>query len=127
MLPASEALEYFESNWLSARECLDYMPAIPFQYYIFAFADFILDPARRDYAEELAGIANSFLDLLIDKLTNEPAHLLSVMEDLWPVAEYAYKNSRGSEFEAEVFGSGLDKLAQIRRLYAEALKSSAAM
>jgi hypothetical protein len=114
-----EVAIYFEDAVMGAQEDLMYMPAIPLQYYMFAFAHFLTRTDRSDCWDNSDG-ASCFLLLLKSKLEEFPEFILPVMERLMPVAEYVASNQELFKAGVDIYGSFPDLLIEIKDLYAEA-------
>jgi hypothetical protein len=116
----AQVLPYFEDAVLEAAEDLRYMPAIPFRYYIFAFKEFLLSEkamSSEGNCIEVTGGADVFLNLIHDKLTNFPSHIVSVMFELMPVVEFIAMNQDLYGAPVSIYGSFPERLREIRQLY----------
>ncbi len=111
-----ELLEWFERSLL-VYDVLYHMSPKPFQYYIFALK-IILDPERPREDHICCNSASVFLDLILDKLVQEPDTILPVMEDLLPTASYVASNQAQYDASIEIYGSFPSKFTEIRQLYA---------
>ncbi len=103
-----EVLPYFEELPCSAHECLLYVPAIPFQYYVMAYVKLIqsdLDPEK----VEVADLADSFLNIILFKLEYERESIMPIIDLLLPIAELTVRCK-------ENFGAELDDTAREQKL-----------
>ena len=73
-----------ETDALSLAEDLHFMPVAAFQYYIFAFAQFLLS----DRAPGEFGAASSFLGVLIVRESEEPGSVSNLYVQLKPTVEF---------------------------------------
>jgi hypothetical protein len=110
-----QVIPEFKRNVLGRVEDLHFMPAIPFQYYIFAYRNFILSLQKDDY--DAPDAASAFLGLVIDKLEESPQDILPVMEELWNTIEYVASSQSFFDADEDIYGSFSEKLSKIRQLY----------
>ncbi|MDX2107515.1 MAG: hypothetical protein SFY67_14030 [Candidatus Melainabacteria bacterium] len=116
----SEMLAYFIDNPLSASEALSYMPAAPFQYYVFAFKDAFETDAYFKNGEpnlEAPSAVSTFLRLLRSKLTETPQDILPVLELLMPIAEYVSANQEKFDADLDIFDSFPEIFKEITVLF----------
>ena len=112
----------FRENVLMRSEDLHRMRAVPFQYYVLGFRDFILswkfvpdsDPDSCDGSDA----ASCFLNLVLAKLEKWPEHVLPVMPDLLPALRHIAENQASFHADEAIYGSFREKLEQIESLYA---------
>ena len=105
----------FQSNPIEATADLRWMPEVPFRYYMIGFRDAVV---AGDFEPcDLSDAASCFLRLIAEKLERHPRTIFPIMPDLLPAAEYVANNQVKFEAEEDIYGSFLEKLAQIRELY----------
>ncbi len=108
-----EARLLFGKNALERAEDLQFMPAVPFQYYVFAFRDFVLsDEARVDDCDA-ADAASSFLRLLEWRLETDPGSVMPVLDDLLPAVDVVARDQGRYGADIEIYG---DFAAQAERI-----------
>lgn len=97
-MPLDGAVHLFARNVIERTSDLQFMPLIPFQYYIFAFRDYVLskDALLNDLPSDTA---SCFLGLILLKLRESPSSIVPVMEELIPAIEYVATNQ--ALFDAE--------------------------
>lgn len=110
-----QVIPEFKRNILGRVEDLHFMPAIPFQYYIFAYRKFVLSLQKDDY--DAPDAASAFLGLIINRLEETPQDVLPVMDDLWDTIKYVASNQSFFDADEDIYGSFPEKLAKIQQLY----------
>lgn len=110
-----EAMHLFEGAVLERSEELQFMPEIPFQYYIFAYCAYITsDTVLSNYNAPNA--ANGFLSLIQCRLRDDFDSIAPLMEELMPIAEYVAKNQALFRAAVEDYDDFNDTLLEIKRL-----------
>ncbi|MBF0368791.1 MAG: hypothetical protein HQL52_04960 [Magnetococcales bacterium] len=105
----------FYENVLMCAEDLRWMPRVPFQYYVLGFRDYLLSEGiNRD---EMAEGADSFLNLVLDKLTHNPDFILPVMAELMTAVAYLCHNQAHFEADSGIYGDFLVRLNEISTRY----------
>jgi hypothetical protein len=75
-----EMIAHFNRNVIERTDELRWMPAIPFQYYMIGFRDFVL---AGEVAETWTpDAANCFLNLILEKLEKQPEYIVPIMSQL---------------------------------------------
>jgi hypothetical protein len=118
-----EMVLYLADNPPEALCALLFMPQKPFLYYVFAFNILLLGEEQAGnfaYPPLYAEVASCLLALIEIKLKKSPSVILTVMEELMPVAQYVAANQELLEADIDIFGSFAEKVDEIKRLYAEA-------
>lgn len=101
-----------ERNPLSLAEDLHFMPYAAFQYYIFAFAQFLLS----DSAPGESDAASSFLGLLIARESEEPGCVSDLYAQLKPTVEFVATHQWYFDADLDIYGSFKDLGDRIRAM-----------
>jgi len=106
---------YFSNNPIEAAADLRFMPEIPFRYYMLGYKDLVMS----DDLEQASDAASCFLNLIVQKLEEQPRYIVPIMPYLLSALEYVAQHQ--SEFDApeDVYGNFLEKFVRIQELYAE--------
>lgn len=97
---------------LSLAEDLHFMPIPAFQYYIFAFAQFLLS----DRAAGDSGAASSFLGVLIVRESEEPGSVSDLYVHLKPTVEFVATHQRYFDADLDIYGNFKDEADRLRVL-----------
>ncbi len=111
----SEMQTAFYSYVIEAVDSLRWMPSKPFCYYIRGFAQFILD--RKFHEMNAADTASCFLNLVEEKLRDEPQVIASIMDDLYPVVLHLVKCQHEYDADVDIYGSFSEKAKKIENLW----------
>ena len=99
---ASEVLEHFGGGrGIERTSEFLYMPRRAFQYYIFAFADFL----RSDKAAGQSDDASPFLHLLLEREKLDPGSVAEIYTELEPTVEFVASNQAYFDANPEIYGS----------------------
>ena len=109
----SEAIDLFVKHSLHYQEDLQWMPIVPFQFYIHAYKEYILSERSRDDSDG----ASCYLRLIKQKLENEPDHVLNIFELLLPSLEAVADRQDFYEANTEIYGDFRKILSSICKLY----------
>ncbi|WP_374585315.1 hypothetical protein [Pseudoduganella sp.] len=101
-----------ERNPLSLAEDLHFMPYAAFQYYIFAFAQFLLS----DSAPGESDAASAFLNLLITRESEEPGSVSELYAQLKPTVEFVATHQWYFDADLDIYGSFEDLGDRIRAM-----------
>jgi hypothetical protein len=112
-----EMQKYFRSKPIEAASDLQFMPEIPFRYYVLGYRDCVMaceyDPL------DASDAASCFLNLVASKLEKEPRHIVPVMPELMPALQFVAENQARSQAEEEIYGKFREKFARIQTSYAK--------
>ncbi len=108
-----EAIELFVENAVYYQEDLQWMPAIPFQYYIQAFKDYLLS----DKADGDSDAASCFLRLIKLKLETVPEDIIGIFDSLLPSILFVVENQAFYDADIEIYGDFKKIYALIYELY----------
>lgn len=111
-----QAMPLFLENPIERTDELRFMPRLPFQYYIRAYAAFLLSP-QLQHCDEPFSAASCFLGLLEDKLKERGGYLTpSLLHELLPAAEFVACNQQQLEADEDIFGNFAQQLQRIKAL-----------
>jgi hypothetical protein len=113
-----EAIPLFERNVIERCSELQFMPLIPFQYYMFALRDYVMSD-RVLISEMSSDAASCFLGLVLLKLNEEPASIFPIMEDMIPAVQYVASNQEIFDADIDIYGNFAEKLIDIKKKYEE--------
>lgn len=102
----AEMLSRYKDHVLMRAEDLHWMPRKPFQYYVFGFRDFVRNGEFGFY--ESSDAASAFLGLILQKLKEQPNHILPVISELLRDVEYIAANQEKYEADADIYGNFMD-------------------
>jgi hypothetical protein len=109
-----EMVPHFRRNVIESAGELRWMPQIPFRYYMLGFRDFVMAGEYEDLGASDA--ASCFLGLVLEKLEEQPNHILPIMPELLPALRHVAQNQAVFGAAKSIYGSFCDKLAQIESL-----------
>ena len=110
----AEMLPQYKDHVLMRAEDLHWMPKKPFQYYVFGFRDFVRNGKFGFY--ESSDAASAFLNLILQKLKEQPDHILPVVPELMNDVKYIASNQAIYEADADIYGNFMDIYNEIRSL-----------
>jgi hypothetical protein len=110
-----EMQKYFHNNAIESASDLQFMPEIPFRYYIFGFRDSVLSADDWDRSDA----ASCFLNLILQKLKEQPTYIILVMPGLLPTLEYIGTHQATFKADESIYGNFHKKLNEIKKLYEE--------
>ena len=90
-----------ETDVLSRAEDLHFMPRAAFQYYVFAFAQFLLS----ERASGESDAASSFLQLLIARESEESGCVSDIYAELKPTVEFVASHQDRFDADLDIYGS----------------------
>ena len=108
-----EAFELFAEHALFYYEDLQWMPKIPFQYYIQAYQNYLLSVRSKDDSDG----ASCYLRLIENRLETEPDQILDVFESLLPTMKTVANRQEFYESESHIYGDFKEILASIIEKY----------
>lgn len=109
-----EMQESFKLNVLGRVDELRWMPEKAFQYYMLGFRDYVMTEDFGFYDE--ADASCCFLELIIQKLEEQPNHIISILSELMEAAEYVGNNQSKYDADKDIYGSFKEKLHKIKQL-----------
>jgi hypothetical protein len=113
-----EMQHYFRNSPIEGASDLQFMPEMPFRYYMLGYRDSVM----ADDFDFLEGsdAASCFVNLITLKLEKEPRHIVPIMQELLPALEFVSQNQARFKADESIYGSFAEKLGRIQELYAEA-------
>jgi hypothetical protein len=112
----AEMQPFFRRNPVEMTDELRWMPEVPFRFYMLGFRDFVM--ARNYGFLNASDAASCFLGLVLEKLEQHPQHIVAIMPDLLPALEYVGRNQASFQAEESIYGNFLEKLSNIKAMYA---------
>jgi hypothetical protein len=106
--------ESFRINVIERVDELRWMPEKAFQYYMLGFRDYVRNGDFRFYDE--ADASSCYLDLIIQKLEEQPDQIKPILSELMETAEYVGNNQAEYDADEEIYGSFIEKLNKIKNL-----------
>ena len=108
----SEAVELFVENALYYQEDLQWMPKLPFQYYVHAYKEYLLsDRAPRD-----SDAASCYLRLIKLRLETDPEFVVEIFDSLLPSVRHVAENQDFYDAHMDIYGDFLVLLTEIMAL-----------
>ena len=95
---------------------LRFMPKAPFQYYVLGLRDHVMNRDFDDAWDKGSDAASCFLKLVLQKLKEQPAYILPVIQELMPAVEFVAKNQTIYEADPQIYGDFGEILNEIREL-----------
>lgn len=108
----------FARNVIERASELRFMPQACFRYYLLAYRDYLLlDSTPQD--KMAADAASCFFGLVLEKLANEPANILSLLPELLPTLRYLALYQDAYDADRDIYGDFSEKLIEVERLVRE--------
>lgn len=109
-----EMQKRFKGSILGRVEDLRSMPRVPFQYYIFGLRDFVM--ARDFNLLDSSDAASCFLDLLLQKIEEQPAYVITLIKELAPDINFVADNQELYKAPENIYGNFPSKRDRIFEL-----------
>lgn len=103
------------SRSIERADELLYMPRQAFQYYVFAFAQYVRSAA----AAEDSDAASCFLHLLLAREKRDPGSVVEIHSQLSPVVEFVASNQGHFDAPPHIYGSFHNQAAEVMALCKE--------
>jgi hypothetical protein len=110
-----EMLPHFYRNVIERASELQFMPEVPFRYYMLGFRDFVM--AGKFAHLEDSNAASCFLRLIEEKLENHPDQILTIMPELLPAIRHVRQNQISFHADEKIYGNFREKLDRIEAMY----------
>ena len=110
----SEVQPDFARNPIERCDELRFMPKIPFQYYILAFRDFVINVNKLD--DWKSDAASCFISLIAEILENKPEFIAPVYYELEASLEFISQNQGLYEADEDIYGSFKSTMKRIKAL-----------
>jgi hypothetical protein len=111
-----EMQPFFRRNVIEMTSELRWMPEVPFRYYMLGFRDFVM--AKEFDFLSASDAASCFLNLVLEKLEEQPLCIVAIMPDLLSAVEFVARNQELYEADEAIYGNFVEKLSRIHELYA---------
>src|SRR5258706_12037609 len=108
-----DALPLFHTNVLERAGDLHFMPAIPFQYYVLAFKEYVLSEAALEDEVEAASAADSFLNLIESRLRDDPRSIAPVIGELLPSVDFVTAHQERYHADVAIYGVFTERRTRI--------------
>ncbi len=116
-----EMEERFLSGPIEVASELQFMPRIPFQYYMIGFRDSVLSLKHNEF--DISTSASSFLNLVRYKLKNDRGDILPIMDTLKTAIDYIAENQSKYDADIDIYGDFNEVKTEIESLWLLANKS----
>ena len=111
----SEVVQYFAgARCIERANELLYMPRAAFQYYVFAFVEYI----RSNQAEGDSDAGSVFLRLLASREQKDPGSVKTIYSELCETVSFVAENQKYFDASPDIYGSFNDLGAEVDRLCA---------
>lgn len=108
-----EVQQYFEAGRSIERaDELLFSPRPIFQYYIFAFSQFLLS----DKGKEDSDAASAFLNLLVAREEKDPSSVMAIYSDLSQTIEFIETYQIHSDADIAIYGLFSERTKQLKKL-----------
>ena len=111
-----EMQSYFHDNAIESASDLQFMPEVPFRYYMLGFRDYVMSSKLEGWESDAA---SCFLNLVLNKLNEQPRSIISIMPELLSAVEYVGTHQATFKASEDIYGNFHKKLNQIKKLYEE--------
>lgn len=113
---------HFYRNVIERASELQWMPEVPFRYYMLGFRGFVM--AGKFAHLEKSNAASCFLSLIEEKLESHPGHILPIMPELLPAIRHVGQNQTSFDADEKIYGKFQEKLDRIEALYSRCRSGS---
>jgi len=103
---------YAENEYMASSDDFLYMPRLAFQYYIFAFAEYL----RSESARGASDAASVFLNVLIAREEQDSGIVSEIYAELEPTVEFVAENQGHFEADLDIYGSFVHRAEKLRSL-----------
>ena len=108
---------YIRGAPLAAAEDLRFMPEVPFRYYVLGFRDYVMAGDFRKY--DAPNAASCFIQLVLQKLEEQPRYIVPVMPELIAAVQHVAQNQASFGADESIYGNFMEMLMRIQILYEE--------
>lgn len=109
--------KYIYGAPLGAAEDLRSMPEVPFRYYILGYRDYVMAGNFREY--DASSAASCFIELVLQKLEQQPRYIAPVMPELLSAVEHVARNQVAFDAHESTYGNFMEMLKRIQVLHEE--------
>lgn len=89
-----------------------FMPRRAFQYYVFAFAQYVMSPEAKDDPDT----ASPFLRLLISREERDPSSVSLIYQKLRPIVDYVVTHQEWFDADLDIYGNFFDLGSRLHEL-----------
>jgi hypothetical protein len=100
-----EVIHHFARSPIERADELLFMPRKAFQYYVFAFAEYLR--TKESIGESDA--ASPFLNLLIAREKRDPGSVMEIYDALFPTIDFVSSNQERFDADPKIYGSFKEK------------------
>ncbi len=104
----------FARNPIERTDELRFMPKIPFQFYIIAFRDYVLDIDELD--DWKSDAASCFISLVEELLKSKPDFINPIYNKIEATLEFISNNQNRYDADEDIYGAFKSKMKNIRVL-----------
>jgi len=113
----AQVMPAFARSSIDRAEELQFMPTIPFQYYIFSICEFVTSAEVLILNDGLdaSDAASSFLNLVIYKLEHQKSDIEPIINEVMPFVEQVALNQSRYDADIDIYGDFKEKLFLIQK------------
>lgn len=112
---AEDVIEIFQANVVESAENIYRMPKIPFQYYLMAFARYVMSiDASISYSSSDA--ASALFNYVLSTLQENPSKLKDIYHELLPIIESIATSQNKYDASESIYGSFVNTKNEIAEL-----------
>ena len=102
-----EVIQHFtvSGRCIERADELLFMPRKAFQYYVFAFAEYL----RSEESIGEPDAASPFMNLLLNREKKDPGSVMEIYDDLFPAIDFVASNQGRFDANPEIYGSFREK------------------
>jgi hypothetical protein len=109
----SEVIKHFDRSPIERADELLFMPRKAFQYYIFAFTEYL----NSNDAIGASDAASPFLRLLIAREKRDPGSVMEIYEELFPTINFVAQNQARFDANPDIYGHFEDLARELDEAY----------
>ena len=117
----AEVMHHFACSPIERADELLFMPRKAFQYYVFAFAEYL----RSEESIGESDAASPFLNLLVNREEKDPGSVMEIYDDLYPVIEFVASHQERFEADPKIYGFFREKGAILAEMHENYQKKTA--
>jgi hypothetical protein len=108
-----EVIYHFARSPIERADELLFMPRKAFQYYVFAFAEYL----RSEESIGESDAASPFLNLLLNREEKDPGSVMEIYDDLFPVIDFVASNQERFDADPEIYGNYREKCDTLAEMF----------
>jgi hypothetical protein len=113
---AADSVSMFSESVLERIEDLQFMPPVPFRYYVFALRDYVLSPQAREQELDASDSASAFLGLIEWRLQEVPDSIAPVIGELLPAVHFVAERQADYAADPAIYGDFRVRADRIKAL-----------